>query len=115
MELAIEAIIIVSHLAKLNINALRALSNEKRLLVMEWLKDPVTHFPPQVDGDLVKDGVCGQLIAEKLGVSAPTVSVHLKLLADAGLLQSKKIKQWVFYKRDERRLQELKRALNKGL
>jgi hypothetical protein len=29
----------------------------------------VRHFPPQVDGDLVEDGVCGVLIAEKLGVS----------------------------------------------
>ena len=24
---------------------------------------PVAHFPRQVDGDLVKDGVCGVLIA----------------------------------------------------
>lgn len=99
----------------MNLKVLRALSNDKRLLVMEWLKDPVSHFPPQVEGNLVDDGVCGQLIAQKLGVSAPTASVHLKQLTDAGLLQPKKIKQWVFYKRDEKRLQELKRMLNKGL
>lgn len=99
----------------MDLKALRALSNDKRLLVMEWLKDPVAHFPPQVDGDLVKDGVCGQFIAEKLGVSAATASVHLKQLADAGLLQPTKIKTWVFYKRDEKRVQELKRALSKGL
>jgi DNA-binding transcriptional ArsR family regulator len=97
------------------LKALRALSNEKRLLVMEWLKAPAAHFPPQVDGDLVKDGVCGQFIADKLGVTAATASVHLRQLVDAGLLQQKKIKQWTFYKRDERRLRELKRELNRGL
>ncbi|HKQ79182.1 MAG TPA: transcriptional regulator, partial [Blastocatellia bacterium] len=49
--------------------AIRALANERRLQVLEWLKDPEAHFRPQVDGDLVKDGVCLALIAEKLGVS----------------------------------------------
>jgi len=43
---------------------LRALANERRLQILEWLRDPQAHFPPQVDGDLVKDGVCGALIAE---------------------------------------------------
>jgi DNA-binding transcriptional ArsR family regulator len=99
----------------MDLKALRALSNEKRLLVMEWLKDPVANFPPQVDGDLVKDGVCGQLIAEKLGVTAATASVHLRQLVDAGLLQPRKIKQWTFFKRDEKRVRELKQALTKGL
>lgn len=97
------------------LKALRALSNDKRLQVMAWLKSPADHFPPQVDGDLVRDGVCGQFIAEKLGVSAATASVHLRQLVDAGLLQQKKIKQWTFYKRDEKRLRELKRALSQGL
>jgi len=57
-----------------------------------------------VDGDLVKDGVCGLLIAEKLGISQPTVSEHMRLLVRAGLVQSKRIKQWTFYRRDEQRL-----------
>ena len=60
--------------------AIRALANEKRLQILEWLKKPRAHFPPQVDGDLVKDGVCSVFIAEKLGVSQPTASEHLKLL-----------------------------------
>ena len=91
--------------------ALRALSNEKRLAILEWLKDPEAHFPPQVDGDLVKDGVCGIFIAEKLGISQPTASEHLRVLAQAGLIRGKRIKQWTFYKRDERKITEIKRAL----
>ena len=91
--------------------AIRALANERRLLILEWLKDPVAHFPPQVDGDLVTDGVCGVLIAAKLGVSQPTASEHLKVLSQAGLLRAKRIKQWTFYQRDEAVIDALKKAI----
>lgn len=93
----------------------KALANDRRLQILEWLKDPERHFPPQVDGDLVKDGVCGVLIAEKLGVSQPTVSEHLKVLTQAGLLSSKRIKQWTFYKRDEQSIRGLKSAIRDKL
>ena len=89
----------------------RALANENRLLILNWLKRPTRHFPPQRDGDLVKDGVCGLLIARKLKVSHPTASEHLKILAQAGLLRGKKIKQWTFYKRDEAQIAALKRSI----
>src|ERR1700748_2623632 len=91
--------------------AFKALANDRRLQILEWLKDPRRHFRRQVDGDLVKDGVCGVLIAEKLGVSQPTVSEHMKVLTQAGLLRAKRIKQWTFYKRDEARIREIKRAV----
>src|SRR6266566_8300099 len=90
---------------------IRALANERRLQVLEWLKDPVAHFPPQVDGDLVEDGVCGVLIADKLGVSQPTASEHLKILSQAGLVRGKRIKQWIFYKRDEAGIQQFKKLV----
>lgn len=93
--------------------ALRALANDRRLQILEWLADPRAHFRPQVDGDLVDDGVCGQLIAEKLGVSAPTASEHLKVLTQAGLLRARRIKQWTFYKRDEAALAEVREALSR--
>ena len=80
---------------------LRALANERRLQILDWLKDPTAHFPPQVDGDLVEDGVCGVFIADKLGVSAPTLSEHMRLLVQARLVVPKRIKQWTFYRRDE--------------
>lgn len=59
----------------------------------------------------MRDGVCGLLIAEKLGVSQPTASEHLKVLSRAGLVRPKRIKQWTFYKRDENRIRELKRTI----
>jgi ArsR family transcriptional regulator len=94
-----------------NVAAMRALANERRLQILGWLKDPRAHFPPQLDGDLVTDGVCGVLIADKLGVSQPTVSEHMKILARAGLVRAKRIKQWTFYKRDEPAIRALKRTL----
>ncbi len=90
---------------------LRALANERRLQILDWLKNPVRHFPPQVDGHLVKDGVCGVLIAQKLGVSQPTASEHLKILSQAGLIRGKRIKQWTFYKRDEAGIRKLKKVI----
>src|ERR1700740_1695472 len=88
--------------------ALRALANERRLRVLDWLKDPRAHFREQVDGDLVDDGVCGLLIAEKLGVSQPTITEHMKLLVDIGAVRPKTSKQWTFYKRDEQHIRALK-------
>src|SRR6185503_9986938 len=94
----------------LTLDVVKALANERRLEILNWLKDPRAHFPPQVDGDLVRDGVCGVFIAQKLGVSAPTASEHLRILSQAGLLRAKRIKQWTFYKRDEKRIAAAKRA-----
>ena len=89
---------------------MKALANERRADILNWLKDPVANFPPQVDGDLVKDGVCGLFIAEKLGVSAATASEHLRILTQAGLIRGKRIKKWTFYKRNEPRIREVKQS-----
>jgi DNA-binding transcriptional ArsR family regulator len=90
---------------------LKALANERRLQILEWLRDPRAHFRPQVDGDLVKDGVCGVLIAEKLGVSPPSLSEHMGILTAAGLVRAKRIKGWTMYKRDEKAIAAAKKAI----
>ena len=92
---------------------LQALASARRLQILEWLKHPRRHFPPQVDGDLVEDGVCGVLIAQKLGVSQPTASEHMKILLDAGVVKAKRIKQWTFYRRDEAGIKQIKKMLAK--
>ena len=89
-------------------DALKALGNDRRLQILDWLKDPRAHFRPQVDGDLVDDGVCGVLIAEKLGVSQPTLSEHMRILVQADLVIPKRIKQWTFYRRNEPAIAALK-------
>lgn len=89
----------------------RALANPNRLQILDWLKQPRSHFPPQVHGDLVKDGVCGLFIARKLRVSHPTASEHLKILTHAGLIRGRRIKQWTFYKRNEPEIRAWKRSI----
>jgi DNA-binding transcriptional ArsR family regulator len=95
--------------------AMAALASPKRLQVLEWLRDPRAHFPPQRDGDLVDDGVCVLFIANKLGVAQPTATTHMQALARAGLVTSKRIGQWTFYKRDEAALAALKQKITEEL
>jgi DNA-binding transcriptional ArsR family regulator len=92
-----------------------ALASPKRLQVLEWLRDPRAHFPPQRDGDLVDDGVCVLFIANKLGVAQPTATTHMQALARAGLVTSKRIGQWTFYRRDEAALAALKKKIAEEL
>jgi ArsR family transcriptional regulator len=94
---------------------LKALASARRLQILEWLKSPRAHFPSQVDGDLVEDGVCALLIAEKLGIAPATLSEHMRVLVQAGLVRPKRIRQWIFYRRDEARIRAIKSELLAGL
>jgi DNA-binding transcriptional ArsR family regulator len=92
-------------------DTIKALANERRLMILDWLKNPRSHFPPQLDGDLVKDGVCALLLADKLGITQATLSEHMRVLVQAELVRPKRIKQWIFYRRDEERIRAIKADL----
>ena len=92
-------------------DVIKALANERRLQILDWLKNPRVHFPPQADGDLVEDGVCALFIAEKLGVSQATLSEHMRVLVRVRLLRPKRIKQWTFYRRNEEEIGAIKSGL----
>jgi DNA-binding transcriptional ArsR family regulator len=96
-------------------DAINALSNRHRLTILSWLADPEKHFPPQQDGDLVTDGVCVGFITEKIGLSQPTVTTHMQALAKAELVTSKKIKNWVYYKRNGKAIDRLIKDLDRAL
>jgi DNA-binding transcriptional ArsR family regulator len=81
--------------------ALKALASERRLQILEWLKDPIAHFPQQEHGDPLEHGACNQFIVDRLGVSQPAASRHLKVLSDAGLIIPTRRKGWTYYRRDE--------------
>lgn len=81
--------------------SLKALASERRLQILEWLRDPPAHFPPQEHGDPIKHGACNQFIVDKLGVSQPAGSRHLKVLVDAGLVIATRRKGWTYYRRNE--------------
>jgi ArsR family transcriptional regulator len=87
-----------------------ALSNAKRLQILEWLKDPSRHFGPEYPID-ENEGVCGLYIAEKLGVSPATASVHLKILTQAGFLRPLRVGKFTYFKRVEAAFAEFARAI----
>jgi DNA-binding transcriptional ArsR family regulator len=89
-------------------NMFKALANERRLQILAWLKDPRRHFRAQADGDLIEDGVCGLLLAEKLKISQATLSEHMRVLVQAGLVRPKRIKQWTFYRRNDDKIKAIK-------
>ena len=92
------------------LKTIKAVSSPVRLEILSLLKDPVANFPPQIDGDLVRDGVCADFIRDKLGIAAATASRHLTLLTDADLLIATRRKNWTFYRRDESAIQAVHRT-----
>jgi ArsR family transcriptional regulator len=63
----------------------------------------------------MRTSVCGVFIAEKLGVTQPTASEHLRIVTAAGLIRAKRIRQWTFYKRDDKRIRQVKRGFQAAL
>ena len=66
-----------------------------------WLKNPSEHFTQEAGVDMVATGVCVGLIQKKSGLSQSTVSEYLSILQRAGLVQSTRIGQWTYYRRNE--------------
>ena len=87
---------------------LKALNNEKRLLIVQWLKDMKQHFPKATQ---TEHGICCGLIQEKLGLSQSTVSSYLAQLERCGLLIATRDKQWTFYQRNEAVIQQFLGAM----
>src|SRR3954469_21995412 len=83
------------------LKTIKAVASPVRLEILSLLKDPTGNFPPQTDGDLIRDGVCADFIRDKLGIAAATASRHLTMLTEAQLLIATRRKNWTFYRRDE--------------
>ncbi len=79
----------------------KALANETRFQILQWLKNPKENFPPHKEHGHFNDGVCGVFIQEKSGVSQSTVSHFLSVLHQAELVIPTRIGKWTYYKRNE--------------
>lgn len=93
----------------------KALSSSIRVQILRWLRDPEGNFASQVDGDLTRDGVCVSLVAAKAGVSQPTISRHLSVLKSAGLVDTKRVAQRNYHRRNEAGIDKAKQILSQGL
>ncbi|MBM7564071.1 DNA-binding transcriptional ArsR family regulator [Paenibacillus sacheonensis] len=52
-----------------SIEIFKALPNEAHIRILEWLKDPITHFSLREGADLIAVGVCVSQITEKLNMN----------------------------------------------
>ena len=91
----------------------KALANPVRREILAWLKEPEAYFPEQ-EFPLV-NGVCAGQIDARCDMSQSTVSAHLATLHKAGLVTSKRVGQWIFFKRDEAVIQAFLDQLRNGL
>jgi ArsR family transcriptional regulator len=78
----------------------KALAHPVRRDMLVWLKDPRQHFAEQ-EHHPFEVGVCAGKFDDKTGLSQSTVSGHLASLQRAGLVTSRKVGQWNFFKRNE--------------
>lgn len=83
------------------LDQLKALGNDTRIQMMEWLKHPLSNFPPQDHGDPAI-GVCVTHLQLKAGLSPSTTSAHLAILQRAGFVLTTRIGKWTYYRRDEK-------------
>ena len=91
---------------------LKALNNDTRLKILEWLKNPNSHFPPHYESGLSFEvGVCVMFIQDKAGISQSTTSQYMSLLHQAGFVIPTRIGKWTYYRRDEEKIAEFMEQL----
>ena len=93
----------------------KVLSNETRVKILFWLKEPEQHFPPHQELKHFDDGVCVQYIGEKAGLSSSTTSHYLTLLQRVGFVVPTRHGKWTYYKRKEENVQAYLEALRQEL
>jgi ArsR family transcriptional regulator len=91
----------------------KALANPVRRNILAWLRTPEAYFSAQEHP--LDMGVCAGLIDAHSGLSQSTVSAHLATLQRAGLIRSRRIGQWVFFKRDEQTIQAFLEHIHQDL
>lgn len=79
-----------------NVELFKALADTNRLMIVDILS-------------------CGELCAckilERFSITQPTLSHHMKILCECGLVNSRKEGKWMHYSLDERRVQYFKKFL----
>ncbi|NVP57849.1 ArsR/SmtB family transcription factor [Mycoplana rhizolycopersici] len=90
----------------------KALAHPVRVEILNWLREPEKHFASQEHP--LDMGVCASQF-ERCGLSQSTVSAHLATLHRADLVTTKRIGQWIFYKRNEETIAAFLKHVNETL
>jgi ArsR family transcriptional regulator len=93
---------------KLN-RVLHAIADPTRRRILQALKE-------RGGCSLGKDiGLCASDIELRVRLSQPTISHHMSILRKAGLVEVKRLGQWMWYRRKESALREFTQMLPKSL
>jgi DNA-binding transcriptional ArsR family regulator len=88
---------------------LQAIADPTRRRILEALKE-------RGGCSLGKEvGLCASDIELRVHLSQPTISHHMSILKKAGLVEAKKIGQWMWYRRNEAALREFAHTLRESL
>lgn len=97
------------------IEIFKNLSNEYRLKILLLLKEPQKNFHNTTGVDEINVGVCVGEIQNKLNLTQSTTSYYLSMLENDGLLISTRIGKGTFYKRNEEKILDFKKTIQKEL
>ncbi len=60
-------------------------------------------------------GLCATDIEQRMHLSQPTISHHMAVLKNAGLVEAQKLGLWMWYRRNDAAIREFVRTLRKNL
>ena len=95
---------------------LKALSNPHRLDIILWLKHPEKEFGVQVHTKTLIDfpnSVSVKSIQKRCGVSQSSISTFMSILENAELVESRKIDQYTYFRRNEKVIRKFGEWYNK--
>ncbi len=88
---------------------LRAISDPTRLRILELLKRPGCCSCEEIDRR--SPGMCVCDLEKEFRLTQPTITHHLQVLRDAGLVECRKLGLWVYCKRNEEAIRRLGESL----
>jgi len=99
----------MSHSDQVLDRALQAVADPTRRRILRALKE-------RGGCSIGKDvGLCASDIEERVHLTQPTISHHMAILKKAGLVDAKKLGQWMWYRRNESAMRALTRTLRRTL
>jgi DNA-binding transcriptional ArsR family regulator len=88
---------------------LHAIADPTRRRILGTLKEQGPSVSPR------NSGLCAGDIEERVRLAQPTISHHMAILTQAGLVDAVKQGQWRWYRRNEKALRQLIRHLRSQL
>jgi DNA-binding transcriptional ArsR family regulator len=91
--------------------ALHAIADPTRRLILHALKEGAAAKTEFRNTPGLGSCLCAGDIEERIKLSQPTISHHMAILTNAGLVQATKQGQWRWYRRNEKAIRQMVKTL----